>query len=69
MIHFCRIVNLRQIGLKRDDGFISIDKLNFKHKQTHTSPSNCRIKEECPMDGNCNSENVVYQANIFPQGR
>ena len=29
---------------------------------------NCRNKEECPMGGRCNSENVVYQTNIFPNG-
>ena len=24
------------------------------------------IKKECPVGGRCNSENVVYQVNIFP---
>ena len=27
---------------------------------------NCRVKEDCPVGGSCNSEKVVYQAIIFP---
>ena len=26
----------------------------------------CRVREECPVGGKCNSENVVYTAIIFP---
>ena len=29
-------------------------------------PCNCRKKEECPMEGKCNSKNVIYQATITP---
>ena len=25
---------------------------------------NCRIPNSCPMDGNCNTENVIYQAEV-----
>ena len=39
----------------------------LKNKETHKPPCNCRIKEECPIDGNCNWENILYQANIFPK--
>ena len=42
-----------------------IDKSHFTDKQTHTSLCNCRIIEEWPMCGKYNSENIVYQANIF----
>ena len=24
------------------------------------------VREECPVGGKCNSENVVYKATIFP---
>ena len=27
---------------------------------------NCRRKEECPLGGQCNSENIVYQVCISP---
>ena len=27
---------------------------------------NCRVREECPVGGKCNFENVVYKATIFP---
>ena len=26
---------------------------------------NCRVREECPVGDECNSENVVYKATIF----
>ena len=39
----------------------------MRDKEIHKSPCNCRVKEECPMDGTCNLENVIYQANIFPK--
>ena len=42
-----------------------LDNLNLKNKETHKPPCNYRIKENGPIDGNCNQENVVYQANIF----
>ena len=38
----------------------------MKDKGEHTSLCNCKIKKECPMGRKCNSENIVYQANIFP---
>ena len=33
--------------------------LNWKNKETNKPPCDCRIKEECSMEGNCNQENVV----------
>ena len=39
--------------------------LNWKNKETKQPPCNCRIKEKCPLNGNCNQENVVYHVNIF----
>ena len=44
-----------------------IDRLLLRNKGTHKSPCNCRVKDECLMDRNCNSENVVFQDNIFPK--
>ena len=38
-----------------------------RDKETHELLCNCRVKDECPFDGNCNLENVVYQTNIFPK--
>ena len=26
---------------------------------------NCKVREECPFGGKCNSKNVVYEATIF----
>ena len=28
---------------------------------------NCKTKINCPMNGLCNSDNIVYQAIIFPK--
>ena len=39
----------------------------LRDKGTHNLLCNCRVKEECLMGGKRNSENVVYQANIFPK--
>ena len=39
----------------------------MRNKETHKLPCNCRIKMECPMDGNCELDNVDYQAFIFPK--
>ena len=27
-------------------------------------PCNCRVKEDCPLDGKCRMTNVVYQATV-----
>ena len=28
---------------------------------------NCRKPEKCPMDGNCNVESIIYQAEVTSQ--
>ena len=43
-----------------------LDKSFMDDKRTQILHCNCKKKEECPMDGGCNSENIVYQASIFP---
>ena len=30
-------------------------------------PCNCRVKEDCPLDGKCRMTNVVYQATVTTQ--
>ena len=42
-----------------------IDKSLINNQQTNELFCNCRNKENCPMEGMCNSEKVVYQATIF----
>ena len=44
-----------------------LTRLKWKNKETNKSSCHCRINEECPMEVNCNLENVVYQVNIFPK--
>ena len=43
-----------------------IHKSHMDNKRTNIVHCNCRNKDECPMDGRCNSENELYQTNIFP---
>ena len=43
-----------------------LDELNKNNERTNRVPCNCRKKNECPLDGLCNSENLVYQACISP---
>lgn len=45
-----------------------IQKLNRKitnKSYTSTKPTyNCRVKHECPFNGNCLQSNIIYQATI-----
>ena len=38
-----------------------LNKINLKR---NGPLCNCRISEQCPMDGKCLSENIIYQANV-----
>lgn len=38
-----------------------------KTKSNMETPCNCRIKENCPIEGKCRSTRVVYQATITPK--
>ena len=29
-------------------------------------PCNCRVKRDCPMNGQCRLENIIYQATVIP---
>ena len=42
---------------------------NFYQSQTQTNDKecNCRKKDQCPLDGKCLTQNVVYQATITTQ--
>ena len=42
-----------------------IDKLQIDNQQTNKLCCNCKNKKDCPIGGTCNSEKVVYRANIF----
>ena len=35
---------------------------NKKEKQTN--PCNCRNKNECPLNGNCKIQNVIYKCTV-----
>ena len=41
-----------------------LDELNRNNERTDRVPWNCRKKDECLLDGQCNLKNVVYQAFI-----
>ena len=43
-----------------------LDKSHRNNERTDILPCNCEKKDECPLDGRCNSENVLYQERIFP---
>ena len=34
-----------------------------------TTTCSCRVKYSCPLEGNCNVENVIYQAEIHPSNK
>lgn len=38
-------------------------------EQNHNNECNCRIKQECPLDGRCREKNIIYQASVTTQGR
>ena len=42
---------------------------NYQQSQTQTNDKecNCRKKDECPLDGKCLTQNVVYQATVSTQ--
>ena len=42
---------------------------NFYQSQTQTNDKecNCRKKDQCPLDGKCLTQNVVYQATVTTQ--
>ena len=42
---------------------------NFYQSQTQTNKKecNCREKDQCPLDGKCLTQNVVYQATVTTQ--
>ena len=31
-------------------------------------PCNCRVKQECPLNGNCQARNIIYQASVKTNG-
>ena len=43
--------------------------LDYHQSQTQTSDKecNCRKKDQCPLDGKCLTQNVVYQATVSTQ--
>ena len=43
-----------------------LDKLKRNSRGPHVASCKSRSKEECPLDRQCNSKNVLYQACIFP---
>ena len=39
-------------------------KIIQKEERTPDKPCNCRKKDECPLEGKCRSDNIVYQATV-----
>ena len=40
---------------------------NDNNKKSRHNELNCKSRNRCPMNGLCNSENVVYQGIIYPK--
>ena len=55
---YCTMPNMKQIIGKHNAKL-----LNNKNKKK-TLQCNCRVKENCPISGECNQFNVVYQADV-----
>ena len=36
----------------------------FPIKEKQTNPRNCRNKNECPLNGSCKVQNVIYKCNV-----
>ncbi len=43
--------------------------LNKAKGEEKTSGCNCKNKAKCPIPGNCNQKNVVYQAEVHGDGK
>ena len=35
--------------------------------RTENNECNCRIKDNCPLQGNCLTKNIVYKAEVIPK--
>ena len=44
-------------------------RLMSKDRQTATPPCNCRNKNECPLNGECRSKEIVYQATVVSENK
>ena len=40
------------------------NKICNDHVENTQKPCNCRIKEQCPLDGQCQANNIVYQGEV-----
>ena len=43
------------------------NRVNNNNKNSKKIECNCKSRSDCPMNGLCNSDNVVYQAIIYPK--
>ena len=41
-----------------------LNELIVNDRSPYVASCNCRSKDECPIDGSCDSRNVLYQACI-----
>ena len=41
---------------------------NYEHEE-QTKPCNCRDRANCPLEGECRTKSVVYQAKITSEGK
>ena len=35
-----------------------------RNQSTPKKPCNCRVKQKCPLNGNCQARNIIYQASV-----
>ena len=62
--------NISQIINSHNNEFINKFRNRVKNNNNNNSKKiecNCKSRSDCPMDGLCNSDNVVYQAIIYPK--
>ena len=43
------------------------DRINNKNNNCIKKECNCKSRDNCPMNGLCNLNNVIYQAIIYPK--
>jgi hypothetical protein len=64
-LSYCTTSNLQSILSQHNSKVIR----EYKDKNTNAQqPCNCRNKKECPMDGHCCEESLVYRADVTASG-
>ena len=61
---YCTLTNMKErIGIH------NAKILSASHTADTSAKCNCRDKSKCPIPGECNQTNVVYQAEVFAENK